>query len=185
MQLSVQVHWSHAMLSGVGTIDSHTLPDQVAFISNFKILTFNVLHKSHTSQDVMLVRRKASSLSAPNTPHPSLPPTPLRILASPRIGTVGALPGGGPTFAGTSDAAGAGAVGCLVAKLTASAATVVAAAAGESENYSMGAQVFHVARLLRYKVFLLQQVRMKSYRVSHTRKVILDFSAAFTVKHSN
>jgi hypothetical protein len=84
------------------------------------------------------------------------------------------LPGGGATFATSNDAAASGAVGCLVAKLTASAATVVAAAAGESENDSMSAQVFHVARLLRYKVFLLQQVRMKSYvYISHTRKVIL------------
>ncbi len=37
MQLSAQAHWNHAMLSGVGTIDSHTLPDQVEFNSHVKI----------------------------------------------------------------------------------------------------------------------------------------------------
>lgn len=31
ISLLAQVHWSHSMLSGVGTIDSHCLPDQVIF----------------------------------------------------------------------------------------------------------------------------------------------------------
>ncbi len=133
----------------------------------------------------MLVRRKGSSMSAPSTPHPSLPPTPLRVLASPRIGVAGMAPGGaGSAYAGVGDVAGLGAASCLVAKLTASATIPVAAPAG-SESDVMNAQIFHVARLLRYKVFLLQQVCRtyhQSFQIatSNSSKLVI-----FTVKHSH
>ena len=107
----------------------------------------------------MLVRRKASSMSAPNTPHASLPPTPLRVLASPRTGIAGAIPGvGGAAFSGVMHPASVGAAGSLVAKLAASAAAVSAASSTGAEADVLSTQVFHVARLLRYKVYLLQQV---------------------------
>ena len=115
-----------------------------------------VLHVTcQMPQDVMLVRRKTSSLSAPNAPHASLPPTPLRALASPRIGLAGLATGGGGT---AFPVAGVSAAGSLVAKLAASAATVSAASSAAAESESMSVQIFHVARLLRYKVYLLQQV---------------------------
>jgi hypothetical protein len=119
-----------------------------------------VLHVTcQMPQDVMLVRRKTSSLSAPNTPHASLPPTPLRALASPRIGLAGLATGGGGTaFPVAGIPAGVSAAGSLVAKLAASAATVSAASSAAAESESMSVQIFHVARLLRYKVYLLQQV---------------------------
>ena len=166
-----QVHWSNAMLSGVGTIDSHTLPDQVTFTLHILYLMLHVtMQFPHVtfqprcvtrlaSQDVMLVRRKGCSMSAPSTPYPSLPPTPLRVFASPRIGVPGLAPGTvGSAFSGVGDAAALGAASCLVAKLTASATITAAAPAGPDSN-AMSTQIFNVARLLRYKVFLLQQVR--------------------------
>jgi hypothetical protein len=105
----------------------------------------------------MLVRRKGLSMSAPITPHASLPPTPLRVLASPRTGVAGAIPGVvGNAFVGVGDVAGLGAASCLVAKLN---SFVAAAAPSSSESDVLSTQVFLVARLLRYKVFLLQQVR--------------------------
>ena len=105
----------------------------------------------------MLVRRKGLSMSAPITPHASLPPTPLRVLASPRTGVAGVIPGVvGNAFVGVGDVAGLGAASCLVAKLN---ACVAAAAPSSSESDVLSTQVFLVARLLRYKVFLLQQVR--------------------------
>jgi hypothetical protein len=54
--------------------------------------------------------------------------------------------------------AGVSAAGSLVAKLAASAASVSAASSAATENDSMSVQIFNVARLLRYKVYLLQQV---------------------------
>jgi hypothetical protein len=115
----------------------------------------------------MLVRRKATSMSAPNTPHASLPPTPLRILASPRIGLSGVLPGvGGTSLSGTGIPASVGAAGSLVAKLASAAAASATSSTG-ADGDAMSAQVFHVARLLRYKVYLLQQVSHIPLAPSH------------------
>jgi hypothetical protein len=125
--------------------------------------SFVVAHNTKITQDVMLVRRKLSSMSAPNTPHASLPPTPLRVLASPRLGLAGVVSGvGGTSFSGVGNPPGVGAAGSLVAKLAATAAAVSAASSTGAEGDVMSTQVFHVARLLRYKVYLLQQVSSAS-----------------------
>jgi hypothetical protein len=109
----------------------------------------------------MLVRRKGSAMSAPATPHPSLPPTPLRILASPKS-----------TVPGVVDSLVVGAAGCLVAKLQAAAATASAHTCAGADSDILSSQVFHVARLLRYKVYLLQQVRPKLHIFLYAQPVI-------------